>query len=111
MPELLAVGEKGALEVLIPANITFDPGELYQLWLRARNSNGSSEPGAEAEMGGGVRGSHRRPFSYSFTLPNPFRIHRRGQPHQPLGGNRGRGAVLCPWAGSPSDWLWARAAR
>ena len=45
MPELLATGETGALSVVIPANITFDPGELYDLWLQSRNSRGSSTPG------------------------------------------------------------------
>ncbi len=45
MPEQLAVGEPGALEVIIPAIITFDTGDLYQLWLQARNSRGSSAPG------------------------------------------------------------------
>ena len=45
MPEQLAIGETGALFVEIPATITFDPGDLYQLWLQARNSRGSSEPG------------------------------------------------------------------
>ena len=45
MPELLAVGETGALSVQIPATITFDPGDLYQLWLQSRNSKGSSGPG------------------------------------------------------------------
>ena len=44
-PELLAVGETGALSITIPATITFDPGDLYQLWLVARNSKGTSEPG------------------------------------------------------------------
>ena len=45
MPELLAVGEPGELSVQIPATITFDPGDLYQLWLQSRNSKGSSGPG------------------------------------------------------------------
>lgn len=45
MPEQLAIGETGALEVIIPATITFDAGDLYQLWLQARNSRGSSVPG------------------------------------------------------------------
>ena len=45
MPELLAVGEPGELSVQIPATITFDPGDMYQLWLQARNSKGSSGPG------------------------------------------------------------------
>lgn len=44
MPEQLAVGETGALEVIIPAGITFDVGDLYQLWLVSNNSKGSSEP-------------------------------------------------------------------
>ena len=42
MPERLAIGEKGALSVVIPANITFDVGDLYQLWLQATNSKGAS---------------------------------------------------------------------
>ena len=45
MPEQLAIGATGALEVIIPATITFDAGDLYQLWLQARNSRGSSAPG------------------------------------------------------------------
>jgi hypothetical protein len=45
VPELLAIGERGALSVMIPAYITFDVGDLYQLWLQARNSRGSSTPG------------------------------------------------------------------
>ena len=45
MPERLAVGVTGALEVLIPATITFDSGEIYQLWLTARNARGTSGPG------------------------------------------------------------------
>ena len=45
MPEQLAIGESAALEVIIPAIITFDTGDMYQLWLQARNSRGSSAPG------------------------------------------------------------------
>jgi hypothetical protein len=45
MPEQLAVGDPGALEVMIPASVTFDAGDLYQLWLVALNSKGPSEPG------------------------------------------------------------------
>ena len=45
MPELLAVGERGALSVVIPANITFNVGDIYQLWMQTRNSRGSSGPG------------------------------------------------------------------
>jgi hypothetical protein len=41
-PELLAIGEKGALTVTIPARFIFDPEKLYQLTLRARNSRGTS---------------------------------------------------------------------
>lgn len=44
-PELLQVGEPGELSVQIPAGITFDPGDMYQLWLQARNSKGTSAPG------------------------------------------------------------------
>lgn len=45
VPELLEVGPPGSLSVTIPALYTFDPGDLYQLWLQARNSKGSSPPG------------------------------------------------------------------
>ena len=45
MPEQLAIGNPGELFVEIPATITFDAGDLYQLWLQSRNSRGSSEPG------------------------------------------------------------------
>jgi hypothetical protein len=45
MPELLAIGEREALAVVVPAEITFDSGDLYQLWLDARNSRGASEAG------------------------------------------------------------------
>lgn len=45
MPEQLAVGEPGALEVMVPATVTFDVGDLYQLWLVALNSKGPSGPG------------------------------------------------------------------
>lgn len=41
-PERLAVGETDAAFVIIPADITFDPGKTYQLWLTARNSRGTS---------------------------------------------------------------------
>lgn len=44
-PELVAVGETDALSVEIPAAIVFTPGDLYDLWLQARNSRGSSGPG------------------------------------------------------------------
>ena len=33
MPEQLAVGEAGELSVLLPATITFDVSDHYQLWL------------------------------------------------------------------------------
>jgi hypothetical protein len=45
MPELLAIGGRGELSVVIPAAITFDSGDLYQLWLTGRNSRGDSAPG------------------------------------------------------------------
>lgn len=45
MPELLAIGNAGELFVEIPATITFTTGDLYQLWLQARNSRGSSPAG------------------------------------------------------------------
>ena len=44
-PELLIIGARGELSVQIPANITFDVGDLYQLWMQFRNSKGSSAPG------------------------------------------------------------------
>lgn len=44
-PELLIIGSRGALSVQIPANITFDIGNLYQLWMQSRNGKGSSAPG------------------------------------------------------------------
>ena len=45
MPELLIIGAPGELSVTIPANITFDAGDTYQLWLQARNSRGVSPAG------------------------------------------------------------------
>ena len=45
MPEQLAVGGRDALSVVIPANITFDHGDLYQFWMQARNGKGSSAAG------------------------------------------------------------------
>ena len=45
MPELLAIGKSGALFVEIPATITFDTGDLYELWLQACNSRGSTTAG------------------------------------------------------------------
>lgn len=45
MPEQLAIGEPGALEVMIPAGITFDVGDHYQLWLQGVNSQGQSASG------------------------------------------------------------------
>lgn len=45
MPEQLAIGTVGALEVTVPAGITFAAGQTYQLWLQARNGTGSSGPG------------------------------------------------------------------
>jgi hypothetical protein len=44
-PELLATGEFGSNEVVIPAAVTWDSGDLYQLWLVARNARGTSLPG------------------------------------------------------------------
>ena len=41
MPELLAIGEKDALTVTVPAGVTFDPGITYELWMRGRNSRGT----------------------------------------------------------------------
>ena len=48
MPEQLVIGEPGALSVVIPAAITFDVGDLYQLWLQGVNSKGTSAPGPKA---------------------------------------------------------------
>ena len=45
MPEQLAIGAVGSLEVTVPAGITFEAGHTYQLWLQARNGTGSSGPG------------------------------------------------------------------
>lgn len=45
MPEQLAIGAVGALEVTIPGTITFEAGHTYQLWLQARNGSGTSGPG------------------------------------------------------------------
>ena len=45
MPERLAVGETGAREVLVPATVTFDSGDTYQLWLASGNGRGTSGPG------------------------------------------------------------------
>ena len=44
-PERLAVGDTDDLAVQIPALFTFDAGKVYDLWLEARNSKGSSGPG------------------------------------------------------------------
>jgi hypothetical protein len=45
MPELLLTAGPGTTAIIIPATITFTPGELYQLWLVAINSKGKSAPG------------------------------------------------------------------
>lgn len=45
MPEQLAIGEVNALTVVVPVGITFETGVVYELWLQARNSRGSSGPG------------------------------------------------------------------
>ena len=47
MPEMLVIGERDALSIQLPAHITFDIGELYELWLQARNSRGSSPASAK----------------------------------------------------------------
>lgn len=44
-PELLVTAGPGSTAVSIPANLTFTPGGLYQLWLVALNSKGRSAPG------------------------------------------------------------------
>lgn len=38
-------GEFGEAEVNIPASVAWDRGDLYQLWLTARNARGASDPG------------------------------------------------------------------
>ena len=45
MPEMLATGDPDELELTIPASIIFREGEMYQLWLVALNSRGSSGAG------------------------------------------------------------------
>ena len=45
MPELLLIGLPNVTELIIPASITFTPGNLYQLWIQARYSRGSSPAG------------------------------------------------------------------
>ena len=45
MPEQLAIGAVDALSVVVPTGITFETGVVYELWLQARNSRGSSAPG------------------------------------------------------------------
>ncbi|MEO7932458.1 MAG: hypothetical protein ABIT76_04790 [Chthoniobacterales bacterium] len=42
--ELIALGTREETSVTIPATITFQPGQTYQLWLQARNATGSSTP-------------------------------------------------------------------
>ena len=49
MPEQLAIGEVNELAVVVPAGITFESGTVYQLWLQARNSRGSSGPGPKQQ--------------------------------------------------------------
>ena len=43
-PEELATGEPGELTITIPAEFTFDAGDLYQLWLTGLNGRGQSDP-------------------------------------------------------------------
>ena len=45
MPELLLTAGPGTTAIIIPATITFIPGELYQLWLVAINGKGRSAAG------------------------------------------------------------------
>ena len=45
MPERLAVSLPGETSVLIPASITFNTGDLYQLWLDGLNSKGPGPAG------------------------------------------------------------------
>ena len=44
-PERLVVGAFDEISLVIPAVFTFDHGKVYQLWLVAINSRGSSAPG------------------------------------------------------------------
>lgn len=44
-PEKLATGAFNEPFVQIPASVTWDAGDLYQLWFTARNARGISDPG------------------------------------------------------------------
>ena len=44
-PEMLLVGESGALALVVPAAYTFAAGTTYGLWLQGRNGRGTSAPG------------------------------------------------------------------
>ena len=44
-PELLLIGESGALALVAPAEFTFPTGTPYELWLQGRNGRGTSAPG------------------------------------------------------------------
>ena len=44
-PELLGTGEFEEPWVVVPAAVTWDAGDLYQLWLVGRNARGTGEPG------------------------------------------------------------------
>ncbi len=48
-PELLVIGEPGELSIIIPNLFIFTAGVTYQIWLQARNSRGTSEPGPVQE--------------------------------------------------------------
>ncbi len=45
MPELLLTAGPDTTAIIIPATITFIPGELYQLWRVAINGKGRSAAG------------------------------------------------------------------
>ena len=48
-PELLVIGNPGQLSITIPNLFIFTAGVPYQIWLQARNSRGTSEPGPMQE--------------------------------------------------------------
>lgn len=48
-PELLVIGDPGQLSITIPNLFIFTEGVTYQIWLQARNSRGTSEPGPMQE--------------------------------------------------------------
>lgn len=48
-PELLGIGEMGALSVTIDSIYTFTADITYQIWLQGRNSKGTSGPGPKQD--------------------------------------------------------------